>query len=206
MLARKIAEGLAYCHEQGVVHRDVKPDNILIMNEDQPAILDFGLALTPTRPGPGKAAGTPGYVAPEQIEGQRGDKRIDVYALGATFYDMLAGEPPFIGQDPWDVMSKHLTEAVPRLDKVRPDVSLELATVVAKCLQRDPNQRYSDMNAFLNDLEHLNGVDTQALDTLTAAPPKPPFFKTQIGQVILLLTATLIGMALVTLVAVALKH
>jgi serine/threonine-protein kinase len=69
-VTRKIAAGLAYCHEQGVVHRDVKPDNVLILNEDHPVVIDFGLASTPSRPGPGKAAGTPGYVAPEQIEGQ----------------------------------------------------------------------------------------------------------------------------------------
>jgi hypothetical protein len=118
---------------------------------------------------------------------------------------MLVGEPPFTGQDPWEVMAKHLTEPVPRLDTVRPDVSLELATVVAKCLQREPDQRYADMNTFLNDLEHLHGVDTQALNALTATTPKPPFFRTQAGQVILLLTAFVLGTALLTLLAVALK-
>ena len=205
-LISRIADGLIYCHQLAIVHRDLKPENILIKNDDQPVILDFGLALTPERPGAGKPAGTPDYVAPEQIEGQRGDQRIDIYSLGAVFYEMLAGEPPYVGKDAADVIRMHLHEAVPRLDQVRPGISQELATVVARCLQRVPDQRYSDLQAFIGDLEHLDHVDTQDLNALTAVPPKPPFFKTQAGQVVLMLTAFVVGSTLLTLVAVALKH
>ena len=124
----------------------------MIKDDNQPVILDFGLALTLARPGPGIVAGTPSYMAPEQIEGHRGDQRIDIYALGTILYEMLAGKPPFVAEDPEDIMNKHLYEAIPRLDQVRPDISLQLATVIAKCLQRDPDQRYFDMQQFSSQM------------------------------------------------------
>jgi serine/threonine-protein kinase len=99
-LVRKIAEGLAHCHDHGIVHRDIKPENILITLEGEPVILDFGLALTKgafrvTYANLSGAAGTPDYMAPEQIEGQRGDKRTDIYAVGTMLFELLAGHIPF---------------------------------------------------------------------------------------------------------------
>ena len=96
---RKIAEGMAYCHDHDVVHRDLKPENILITAEGQPVIMDFGLALTKgshrvTYANLSATAGTPDYMAPEQIEGQRGDPRTDLYALGTILYEMLSGDCP----------------------------------------------------------------------------------------------------------------
>jgi serine/threonine protein kinase len=204
-LTRQIVEGLAYCHQQGIIHRDVKPDNILVTDGGQPVIIDFGLALTRGRPGAGKAAGTPYYMAPEQFQGQQGDARTDVYALGITLYEMLVGVVPFTGLDAVEIMSKHLYAAIPRLDKVRPELSPQIATVVAKCLQRDPDQRYSDMHALLNDLDRLDEVNTQELDALTCAPSAPSFFQTQMGQVLLILIAFIVGTASLTLLAVTLK-
>ena len=100
---RGIADGVAYCHEHDVIHRDLKPENILVETDGQPVILDFGLALIKgshrvTYANLTGTAGTPDYMAPEQIEGQRGDARTDIYALGTILYEMLAGEPPFQGR------------------------------------------------------------------------------------------------------------
>lgn len=205
-LTERIADGLDYCHHWRVVHRDLKPDNILIVDGDQPIIVDFGLALTPAYPGAGTTAGTPDYIAPEQIEDHPGDARTDLYALGIILYELLAGQPPFRGQDIEDLLHQHLYAAVPRLDHVRADVSAQLATVIATCMQRDPNRRYADIRIFQYDLTHLDQVEVRSLDRLTAKPPRPPFWKTQFGQVFLLLAAFVVGTALLTLLAVTFKR
>src|SRR5262249_55745780 len=107
-LTCKIADSLAYCHAQGVIHRDIKPENILLTNDDQPVILDFGLAVSKDRPGRGKAAGTSDYVAPEQIQGEPCDRRTDIYGLGAMLYELISAKPPFVGKDAEDIIRQHL--------------------------------------------------------------------------------------------------
>ncbi len=164
-----IADGMAYCHEHGVVHRDLKPENILITDEGQPVIMDFGLALTKgshrvTYANLSATAGTPDYMAPEQIEGQRGDPRTDLYALGTMFYEMLSGTLPFSADNNFAVMQLHLNGVAPRLDKVQPAVSPQLAAIVAKCLQRDPNDRYADVRAFITALDQPETADLSLLD------------------------------------------
>ncbi|HTY58533.1 MAG TPA: serine/threonine-protein kinase, partial [Bacteroidota bacterium] len=173
-LARKIADGLAHCHDHDIIHRDVKPENILISADGQPVILDFGLALTKgshrvTYANLSSTAGTPDYMAPEQIEGHRGDKRTDLYALGVILFELLTGSPPFSGDNHLAVMAQHLKGGIPRLDKLKPGVSPQIAAVVARCLRRDPDERYADMHALIHDLDNLDGVDTAILEE-TAAP------------------------------------
>jgi serine/threonine-protein kinase len=168
-LMRKIAEGMAYCHDHGVVHRDLKPENILITDEGQPVIMDFGLALTKgshrvTYANLSATAGTPDYMAPEQIEGQRGDPRTDLYALGTMSYEMLSGALPFSADNNFAVMQLHLNGVAPRLDKVQPAVSLELAAIIAKCLQRHPDDRYADLHAFIAALDRPETADLALLD------------------------------------------
>jgi eukaryotic-like serine/threonine-protein kinase len=168
-LMRKIAEGMAYCHDHDVVHRDLKPENILVTDEGQPIIMDFGLALTKdshrvTYANLSATAGTPDYMAPEQIEGQRGDPRTDLYALGTIFYEMLSGVLPFSADNNFAVMQLHLNGVPPRLDKVQPTVPPELAAIVAQCLQRDPADRYADMRAFIAALDHPETADLTLLD------------------------------------------
>lgn len=169
----KIAEGMAYCHANGVIHRDLKPENILITPEGQPVIMDFGLALTKgshrvTYSNLSATMGTPDYMAPEQIEGQRGDARTDVYALGTILYEMLAGQTPFTGDNNLAVMAQHMQGAAPRLDKVCPGVSPQLAAVVARCLQRDPDARYPDMQTLVDAINHPETVDLSILDAAAA--------------------------------------
>jgi serine/threonine-protein kinase len=205
-LVCEIAKGSHHCHEQKVVHRDLKPENILIAKDDQPIIIDFGLSLTEVRPTGGKTAGTPEYMAPEQVEGQLCDKRTDIYALGIILYELLAGETPFRNDDPLELVNMHLYSAVPRLDRVVPGVTRELATVIAKCLQRDPDGRYPDMCALISDLNNLSQVDPTQLEKLCAKPPGKPFHKTQFGQVFLTTAAMVLGIAVLAIVLLSIKH
>jgi serine/threonine-protein kinase len=174
----------------------MKPENILITTEGQPVILDFGLALTKgahrvTYANLSSAAGTPDYMAPEQIEGHRGDQRTDIYALGIMLFEMLTGAPPFTGDNNLAVMAQHLKGGIPRLDKSQPGVSPQLAAFVARCLQREPEDRFSDMHALLDGLNHLESIDVSILDRVTER--KSHFWHSQtfivIGSALLLLTA-----------------
>jgi len=177
-LVRKIADALAYCHDHGIVHRDVKPENILISPDGQPILLDFGLALSNhgyrvTYANLSGAAGTPEYMAPEQIEGQRGDRRSDIYSLGIMMFEMLAGDVPFRGDSNLAVVAQHLHARTPRLDTN--GVSPQLATIVARCLQRKPDARYADMHQFMYDLAHPESVDISRLDRMTGPATSRPY-------------------------------
>ena len=191
-LIRKIADGMAYCHKNNVIHRDLKPENILITTVGQPVIMDFGLALTRgahrvTYSNLSATMGTPDYMAPEQIEGQRGDQRTDVYALGTILYEMLAGKTPFTGDSNMAIMAQHLHGNAQRLDRINPSVSPQLAAVVATCLALNPEDRYADMAVLMNALDHLENVDVSILDKLNAAPvPATSLTQFQVIQGILI--------------------
>lgn len=168
-LVQKLANGMAYCHKNEVIHRDLKPENILITSDGQPIIMDFGLALTKdshrvTYSNLSATMGTPDYMSPEQIEGQRGDQRTDVYALGTIMYEMLAGRTPFTGDTPMAVMAQHLNNTAPRLDKVNPSISAQVAAIVATCLARNPEDRYPNMDALMAALENPEAVNISILD------------------------------------------
>ncbi len=181
-LTRKIADGLAHCHDHDIIHRDLKPENILLLSDGQPVILDFGLALTKnahrvTYANLSGAAGTPDYMAPEQIEGLRGDQRTDLYALGTMLFELLTGRTPFSGDNTLAIMAQHLKGVVPRLDKEQPGVTPVLAAVVARSLQRDPKERYPDMHALIHDLDHMEEVDVSILDHATGPASAAPFWR-----------------------------
>ena len=203
-LIRKIADGLAYCHDHEVIHRDLKPENILITAEGQPVILDFGLALTKdarrvTYANLTPTAGTPDYMAPEQIEGRRGDKRTDIYAVGTMLYELLSGKLPFSGDSYQVVMAQHLRGAIPRLDQVKVGISPQLAAVVARSLQRDPNDRYPDMHAFIHDLDHLDQVEIAILDRSAGPETALPFWRSSTVRVIVVTILVMFGIAILAL-------
>ena len=204
-LIRKIAEGMAYCHENNVIHRDLKPENILVTKEGRPVIMDFGLALTKgshrvTYSNLSATMGTPDYMAPEQIEGQRGDQRTDVYALGTILYEMLSGKTPFTGDTTMAVMAQHLQKDAPRLDQLNSAVSPELAAIVSYCLVRDPNNRYPDMLAFIYGLDHPETADLGILDKLDSPSIRTSFWQSQAFQGIALALAILAGFAILALI------
>lgn len=200
-LIRKVADGLAHCHDHGIIHRDLKPENILIASDGQPIVLDFGLALTKgahrvTYANLSSAAGTPDYMAPEQVEGRRGDQRTDIYALGIMLFELLTGRTPFSGDNNLAVMAQHLQGAIPRLDREQPGVSPQLAAFVARCLQRDPDDRYADMHALLHEIDNLDSIDISILDRKTGRVSAVPFWRSPtfvaISSALLLLTAIII--------------
>ena len=205
LLIRKIAEGMAYCHANNVIHRDLKPENILVTKEGRPVIMDFGLALTKsshrvTYSNLSATMGTPDYMAPEQIEGQRGDQRTDVYALGTILYEMLAGKTPFTGDTAMVVMAQHLRKDAPRLDHVNSAISPELAAIVSHCLARDPNSRYLDMLAFINGLDHTETADLGILDTLDSPIRHSSFWQSQAFRGVAIALAILAGFTILALV------
>jgi serine/threonine-protein kinase len=130
--------------------------------------MDFGLALTRkshrvTYSNLTATMGTPDYMAPEQVEGQRGDQRTDEYALGTILFELLAGHPPFTGDSNLAVMAQHVNKSAPRLDHVQPCVSAGLAAAVSRSLQREPDRRYPDLNEFIAAINHPETVDTSIL-------------------------------------------
>lgn len=210
-LIRKIADGMAYCHEHEVVHRDLKPDNIIVTAEGQPIIMDFGLALTKkshrvTYASLTPTAGTPDYMAPEQVQGQRGDQRTDIYALGIMLYELLTGQIPFEGQAPEVLWTRRAQGAIPRLDRERPDVSPQVAAVVARSLQRDPDDRYPDMRALIHDLDHLDEVDISILDRIEVEPQNLPFWKSAYFQGVAIGITVLLVLIILALVGQGMAH
>jgi len=149
-LGAGIALGLAAIHAQGIVHRDIKPDNILVGADRKPRVADLGLAKQVNDPelqrltATGMVVGTPLYVSPEGIRDPNTiSDRSDIYSLGATFYHMLAGRPPFLGDTPYEVMHGHLQGRLTPLRLLRPEIPEGLAHLVERCLSRDPARRPS---------------------------------------------------------------
>jgi eukaryotic-like serine/threonine-protein kinase len=172
-IALSICDALDYMHKHGVVHRDLKPENIMVGADDSIKLIDFGIAmkedarrLTYTEMSP--ALGTPDYIAPEQVKGQRGDQRSDIYAVGAMLYEMLTGQPPFTGPNPLAVMNERVLIDPKPVRKLNPEVSPELEEVLFRALERDPRHRYATAAEMAWELEHpeLVGVDESRRVTL----------------------------------------
>ena len=142
---QEVASALAHAHKRGVVHRDIKPQNVLLDAETGRALVtDFGIARTAeggSLTATGMVVGTPTYLSPEQVTGEPSDHRADIYALGVMMYEMLAGQPPFTGATPTAVLMKRLGGPPAPLQSVRSDVPAPLADVVDACLATDPNER-----------------------------------------------------------------
>jgi basic membrane protein A len=153
-----ICDGLSYAHKRGMVHRDVKPGNIMLDIQNQAILMDFGIvkivgssAHTLT----GAVIGTANYMPPEIIRSEPADQRSDIYALGVTLYEMLSGKPPFDADSAMTIMMMHLNDPIPDLNSIRDDLSKDLIQIVNKALAKDQENRYQTAEDFAKDLRSL---------------------------------------------------
>jgi len=172
---RQLAEALAYLHANGIVHRDLKPENILVTADGRLKVADFGTAMLTgarrlTWRHLSESLGTPDYMSPEQVQGNRGDARSDIYSWGVIMYELLTGRVPFGGDNWLAVMAGHLQSTPTRILKLRPDVSPALDAVVLHAMRRHPENRYASAEEIVADLDHLDSLDPTAYDL----SPEPP--------------------------------
>jgi eukaryotic-like serine/threonine-protein kinase len=196
-IALGICDALDYMHKRGVVHRDLKPENVMVDSSDNIKLIDFGIAMKEdarrlTFVNLSSTLGTPDYISPEQVKGQRGDQRSDVYALGIMLYEMLTGRVPFVEPNPLAAMNERLLHDPPPPRELNPGISPQLEEILYRALERDPRHRYSTAQEMMRDLENQDQVgieESRARSSNRAA-------RRGISKTVLLYT----GMALVPVV------
>ncbi|MDH5704932.1 MAG: protein kinase [Candidatus Aminicenantes bacterium] len=157
-IAKQICKGLAEAHKLGVIHRDLKPQNVMIDSEGNARIMDFGIARTLKGEGitaDGVVIGTPEYMSPEQVEGKEVDPRTDIYALGTILYEMLTGRVPFKAKSPISIAFKHKTEKPKDPRMYNDQIPEELSRLVLKCMEKDKEKRYQSAGELLEELESV---------------------------------------------------
>lgn len=174
-IASLVCEALSYMHSKGVIHRDLKPQNIMLCNDGSIRIMDFGIARSQgsrrlTFVGFTPAMGTPDYMAPEQVRGSRGDERTDIYSLGAILYEMSTGEAPFAGDSAYVIMNARVTgdPAAPR--KVNPKLTPVIEEIILHAMERDPKRRYQTAAEMKTELDDYEKVQLIGRHTRLQAP------------------------------------
>ncbi|MGH3001969.1 MAG: protein kinase domain-containing protein, partial [Gaiellaceae bacterium] len=174
-LGVQVARGLSFAHQQGLVHRDVKPQNVLLNGNGEAKVTDFGIArsldvkhgMTQT----GTVLGTSDYIAPEQAQGQQVGEHTDVYSLGVVMYELLTGEVPFPGENFVAVAMRHINEPPPPIRDRRPDVPPRLEEAIQRAMAKDPDDRFPTMRDFCQELD---ACLAEAQGTQVMAPPPAP--------------------------------
>jgi len=176
-----VARALHYAHQQGIIHRDVKPANILITQSGEPMLTDFGIAKilldteeTADLTGTGMGVGTPEYMSPEQFQGKGVDARTDVYSLGVVLYEMVTGRKPYQADTPAAVLIKQATEALPRPRSFVPGLPEEVEKILLKAMAKEKENRYQDVSKLIEHLENsLMGISESRNSTVTPKKSRP---------------------------------
>jgi len=162
-ITASVCEALDYIHSHGVVHRDMKPENIMVDSEDRIKLIDFGIAANEgsrrlTFASLSNVMGTPDYISPEQVRGKRGTARSDIYAMGVMLYEMLTGKVPFTGNNAFLIMNERLLNNPVPPREIDASISPALQEIIYRALERDPKNRYGTAREFAWDLEHQDQV------------------------------------------------
>ena len=168
-MVANLLDALYYCHQKGVYHRDLKPENLLLGSDGHLKIIDFGIAFMEGAPrvtwrGFSGLMGTPEYMAPEQIKGERGGASTDIYAMGCLMYHLLCGTPPFTGDNPLTIMYQHMTNTPKPLTAILPNLHPGIWASVRRSLRRRKEERYASAREMAEDLRHPEKVDLKWID------------------------------------------
>jgi serine/threonine-protein kinase len=194
-IASLICEALEHMHAHGVIHRDLKPQNIMICRDGTLRVMDFGIAKDNasrriTHFGNSPTMGTPDYMAPEQVKGKRADKQTDIYNLGALLYEMLTGVIPFRDENPWAALNARVTGDPVAPRKLNHELSAQAEEIVLRALQRDPAQRYPSVTAMKTELD---SVETVRVTGLADRLQQPDIWKPNLFQRPWFLATVLLG-------------
>jgi len=166
-IAFGICQALSYIHNHGIVHRNLRPEHVMVDAQDHVKLIDFGLAaqtgarrITFTKLS--QAMSSPEYISPEQVQGKRSDARSDLYSLGVMLYEMVTGRKPFHGTNAFEVMNDRLLENPVPPREIDPAISPHLQEVIYRAMEREPQYRYPNAHDFAFDLEHLDQVGVAA--------------------------------------------
>jgi serine/threonine protein kinase/Tfp pilus assembly protein PilF len=197
-IAKQICEGLAEAHELGVVHRDLKPQNIMIDEKNNAKVMDFGIARSVEAPGitqSGVMIGTPDYMSPEQAEGEA-DQRSDIYALGVILYEMVTGSVPFKGDTAFSVALKHKSQLPKEPKKLNPEVSDDISRLILICMEKDRERRYQRAEELLADLRNIE----EGFPLGTKIRPRRQTFATALIRKKLFIPALIVALAIIAVV------
>ncbi|HER00255.1 MAG TPA: serine/threonine-protein kinase [candidate division Zixibacteria bacterium] len=199
-ISSQICEGLHSAHQSGIVHRDIKPSNIIIDKKGHPKIFDFGLASiqgTEKLTEPGSVLGTIGYMSPEQLQFKKVDQRTDLFSLGVVMYEIIAGRPPFKGENRAAVMNLIINDTPEPLSRYKSGVPEGLEQIVFKLLQKDPGLRYQGANEVVSDLKLLQVRSLSGLQTVKIHPPGI-FGRRLTGYILSLIIIALLALPLIS--------
>ena len=173
LIVRRVADALAYAHSKGVVHRDIKPANIFMVGRTQPRVLDFGIARVAhqhdAHAGEDIAAGSPYYMAPEQVRQQPVDRRADVFSLGVVLYELLTDQKPFRGNSLAEITTAVLEHEVPPAHQLNSEVPEPLSDIAVRAMEKDPEHRFRSARALSRELRHWLDEHGQETDAIEAA-------------------------------------
>jgi serine/threonine-protein kinase len=204
-IAEDVAAGLTFAHRAGFVHRDIKPDNVLLAEDGMAVIADFGIARAVSgyvsATGVSMTIGTPQYISPEQAQGRTLDGRSDLYALGVLLYKATTGDVPFRSTDWFELARMHVEDQPVAPHKRRPDVSGRLERVILKCLAKHPDDRYASADALVEELAEITSearrtesfgiapLDTSELARLAREPRRPRWLLAVLALVVVVVVA-----------------